>query len=162
VVGLGRNDHRALADGKLPRRRPARVQVDVVTVIPMPLRHARHRVALRVDERGEASEQEMPVAAKLFRGPAGEVQQRKHLRHLLGQPGDGFLVERAGFGDAGIPATPGVVNDPAAHERGQILAQQRGRTGEVALSQPVPDIRHAEIRRLPGERGQAILPQNLF
>ena len=34
--------------------------------------------------------------------------------------------------------------------------------GEVVLSQPVSDIRHAEIRRLPGERGQTLLSKNLF
>ena len=152
----------ALADGKLPRRRPARIQVNIVAVIPKPHRHARHRVALRVDERGEAGEQEMPVTANLLRGPAGEIQQRKRLSDLPCQPGYRFHIEHAGFRNAGIPAAPGIVDDATAPERGQILAQQRGRTGEIALSQPVPDIRHAEVCRLPGERGQALIPQNLF
>ena len=85
-----------------------------------------------------------------------EIQQWKRLLHFTRQPGDRFHVKHARLGNTGIPAATRVVDDAAAHELGKIFAQQRGWTSNGAMSQPVPDIDHSEIRRASGQRGKAL------
>lgn len=101
----------------------------------------------------------MAEAADLFRGPAGEIQQRKCLLDLPCQPCHGFRVQHAWRGDAGVPAAPGVVDEAAAHELGKIIAQNRGRAGHATLLKPGPDIGHAEIGSALIQRGQTLVTE---
>ena len=119
-------------------------------------------LAGHMEEVHRLGEEVVHPRVELHGAPGGEIEQRERLLDGADEFPDRPRVEYKRFGEAGIPAATGVVNQALGDGLGEIDLQRALGGGEFGRAHRGADLRKGEIRGSLAESGQEFAKEAVF